>query len=115
MALSARVPEPGFYYNHKHDSRGPVNDHAYEVIGLGFHTEKEEDSDEKHFVIYRPLYEAFVFKTSRELGVPCFDVRPLEMWTEDVMKDNVAVPRFQKITDTSVIAQLMEIRNKMYP
>jgi hypothetical protein len=53
----SKVPEKGFYYHYKHDSNGSINNYAYEVIGVGHHTEEEN----AHFVVYWPLYkEAFV-------------------------------------------------------
>jgi hypothetical protein len=112
--MPQRVPEPGFYYHYKHDSDGPINKYAYEVLGVGFHTEEARPGEE-HFVIYRPLYEeAPVYRASKELGVPCFDSRPLEMWMGEVMKDDTTFPGYQKIIDPSVIAVLERIRAEMY-
>ncbi len=110
MQMPTRVPEIGYYYHYKHDKSGPVNNYAYQVLSVGFHTESGE-----HLLNYRPLYEeAGVYQISLKLGVPCVDNRPLQMWMEDVTKDGVTFPRFTKITDVSVIAQLDEIRKKMY-
>lgn len=91
-----------------------INNYAYEVLGVGFHTEDDVRSGEAHFVVYRPLYESSVYEVSKELGTPCFDNRPLEMWMEDIEKDGKKFPRFQKITDLDVIAELQKIRIKMY-
>ncbi len=103
IILPERVPEPGLYYHYKHDPKGPVNNYAYEVLGVSSHTEE----DGVWFVIYRPLYaEAGVYQASRKLGVPCFDSRPVEMWLEEVEKDGVKIPRFRKITDPETIAKL---------
>ena len=41
LPIPKRVPEPGFYYHYKHNPNGPVNDYAYEVVGVGFHTEDD--------------------------------------------------------------------------
>ena len=53
----------------------------YEVLGLARHSETEEE-----LVVYRTLYGNF------DLWV-----RPLAMFTETVMVDGVAVPRFRYI------------------
>jgi hypothetical protein len=115
LPMPKRVPEPGFYYHYKNNPKGLVNDYAYEVVGVGFHTEDDARPGEEHFLVYRPLYEAAVYKASKELGIPCFDNRPLEMWMENVTKDDKTFPRFQKITDEKIIAALLKIRNDMYP
>lgn len=112
--MPKRVPEPGFYYHYKHDPSVALNDHAYEVVGVGFHTEDDTRPGEEHFLVYRPLYEASVYKASKELGIPCFDARPLEMWMEEVTKEGKTFPRFQKITDSAIIEQLEKIRSEMY-
>jgi hypothetical protein len=91
-----------------------VRDYAYEVVGVGFHTEDDARPGEEHFLIYRPLYEASVFLASKELGIPCYDARPLMMWMEDVTKDGKTFPRFQKITDSDTIAELEKVRDQMY-
>ncbi len=115
LPMPKQVPEAGFYYHYKHDPNGPVNNYAYEVVGVGFHTEDDARPGEEHFLVYRPLYEASVYKASKDLGIPCFDNRPLEMWMEDVEKDGRKFPRFRKITDPSIIAELEEVRGEMYP
>ncbi len=103
IILPPRVPELGFYYHHKHDPSGPVNNYAYEVLGVSFDTER----DGVWHVTYRPLYEtAGVYQASLTLGVPCFDSRPLEMWFDEVEKDGVKIPRYTKITDPETIAKL---------
>lgn len=33
------MPEKGYYYHYKHDSEGEINNYAYEVIGVGLHSE----------------------------------------------------------------------------
>ena len=100
------TPEKGFYYHYKHDPAGAFNTYAYEVMGVGHHTEEERTK----FVVYRPLYEgAFVYKNGK-----MFDVRPLEMFMEDVTKDGKTFPRFTKITEPELIARLAELRDRMY-
>lgn len=54
----------------------------YEVIGVGKHTETEEN-----VVIYRPLYASDV----------AYWVRPLNMFCDNVIVDGVSVPRFSKV------------------
>ncbi len=114
LPMPKRVPERGFYYHYKHDSSISLNDHAYEVIGVGFHTEDNARPGEEHFLVYRPLYNQSVYQASKELGIPCFDNRPLQMWMEDVTKDGKTFPRFQRITDPKVIEELKRIREDMY-
>lgn len=46
--------------------------------------------------------------------IPCFDTRPLEMWMGNVPKDGQAFPRFRKITDPAIIAELEKIKATMY-
>src|SRR5258708_715220 len=105
-----QIPANGFYYHYKHNANGLVNNYAYEFLSVGFHTEKDE-----HFVNYRPLYsEASVYQASLKLGVACIDNRPLEMWMGDVTKDGQTFPRFAKITDPAVIAELEKIKQQMY-
>ena len=105
LRIPTKVPEPGFYYHYKHDPAGPVNNYTYEFIGVGFHTEEVT-----HFVIYRPLYDASVSKAESDLGIPCFDARPLEMWMGEIEKDGKMMPRFRKITNPSVIVELEKIK-----
>ena len=114
LPMPQRVPEAGFYYHYKHNPQGSVNNYAYEVVGVGFHTEDDTRPGEAHFVVYRPLYEAVVYTASKSLGIPCFDNRPLEMWMGNVEKDGKTFPRFSKITDPAIIAELERARGEMY-
>jgi hypothetical protein len=98
-------PDPGLYYHYKHDPEGTINNYAYEVMGVGHHTE----DDKTFFVVYRPLYESSVYKMGK-----LFDIRPLEMFMEQVTKDGKTFPRFQKITDPKTISQLETIKQEMY-
>jgi hypothetical protein len=99
-------PEKGFYYHYKHRPEAGFRDYAYEVVGVGHHTE----NDGELFVVYRPLYEsAMVYREGK-----MFDIRPLEMFMEDVTKEGKTFPRFKSITDTGLIKKLEEIRKEMY-
>lgn len=110
MKIPTRVPEKGLYYHYKHDPSGAVNNYAYEMVGVGCHTEDDCRPQDANMVVYRPLYEASVYKAGK-----LFDLRPLDMWMDKVTKDGRTFPRFQKITDPAVIAELTAIRNQMYP
>ena len=114
LPIPNKVPEKGFYYHYKHDPTKGVRDYAYEVVAVGFHTEDDARIGEEHFLIYRPLYEASVYVASKDLGIPCYDARPLAMWMEDLTKDGKTFPRFQKISDAETIAELKKISTEMY-
>lgn len=110
MKIPNKVPEKGFYYHYKHDRLGPFNNYAYEIIGVGHHTEMDETQAESMMVVYRPLYkEALVYEMGK-----LFDLRPLFMFMQNVTKDGKTFPRFKKITDPKVIARLEEIKKEMY-
>lgn len=113
MKIPAKVPEKGFYYHYKSsygsDPSKLVNDYAYEVVGVGVHSEDDCRPEDANMVVYRPLYEAAVFKAGK-----LFDLRPLEMWMGDVEKDGKTFPRFKKITDQKIIAELKKIQTEMY-
>lgn len=104
------VPENGFYYHYKHDASGEVNNYAYEVVGVGHHTEDDCRPEDANMVVYRPLYEALVYRMGK-----LFDLRPLEQWMGTVEKEGKSTPRFMRITDPSVLAELSAIRDRMYP
>ncbi len=101
-------PDKGFYYHYKHDPNGPVNNYAYEIMGIGHHTEID-GLGESAMVMYRPLYESSVYKAGGH-----WDLRPLKMFLEPVTKDGKIFPRFQKITDPNIIEKLAKIRDEMY-
>lgn len=109
MKIPTRVPEKGFYYHYKHDLKGRVNDYAYEVMGVGCHTEDDCQERDQNMVVYRPLYEASVYKAGK-----LFDLRPLDMWMENITKDGLTFPRFSKITNPAIIALLEKIKESMY-
>jgi hypothetical protein len=67
---------PGIYRHYKGNK--------YEVIGMGKHTETEED-----VVVYRPVYKSEI----------AYWIRPYEMFISDVMIDGVAYPRFSRIDE----------------
>ena len=104
------VPKKGFYYHYKHDPDGPVNNYAYEVLGVGHHTEDYALVEDMHMVVYRPLYEsAGVYKAGK-----LFDLRPLKMFMEYITKEGKTFPRFKKINDEAVVKELKKIRAEMY-
>ena len=109
LIVPERVPEKGFYYHYKHRDEEGLRDYAYEVMGTGCHTEDDCREIDIHLVVYRPLYESSVYKAGK-----LFDIRPLGMFLEDVSKDGKTFPRFQKITDLDVIAELEEVEKQMY-
>ena len=110
MDTPARTPSKGFYYHYKHDPNGPIDNYAYEVMGVGHHTEDDCRPDDAYMVVYRPLYkEASVYKAGK-----LFDLRPLEMFLEEVTKDGKTFPRFMKIIDPAVIAHLEKVKEEMY-
>lgn len=109
MTAPERVPEKGFYYHYKH-TPDSVNNYAYEVVGIGHHTEDDAREIDTHLVVYRPIYkEAGVYRFGK-----MFDVRPLSMFLEEVRKDGKTFPRFQKISDPAILSKLETIRKEMY-
>jgi len=114
----SEIPDPGFYYHYKHDPAVGINHYAYEVLGIGFHTEDNCRVEDKVMVNYRPLYKgAAVYRASLGLGVPCHDFRPLHMFMDkNVKKDGKVYPhRFMRITDPDTILKLELIREELYP
>lgn len=109
MKIPSEVPENGFYYHYKHDPSGPVNNYAYELLGVGIHTEDDCRPEDTNLAIYRQIYENEVYKAGK-----LFWARPLEMFTGSVTKDGKTFPRFQKITDKNIIAELEKIKGEMY-
>ena len=105
------LPDLGFYNHYKHDPSGAINNYAYEVIGVGYHTEDDCRSIDQYMVQYRPLYDAFVYRLGKGR---LSDMRPLTMFMEVVKKDGKMMRRFTKITDAKVLAELREICDKMY-
>jgi hypothetical protein len=61
--------------------------------------------------VYRPLYEeAYAYWHG---GL--FDLRPLHTFFEPAKSKGKEVPRFTRILDPNVIAQLEAIKDRMYP
>jgi hypothetical protein len=100
---------PGFYYHYKHDHSGSINNYAYEVLGVGSHTEKEESSRDRYVVVYRPLYESGFYMDGK-----MFAIRPYDMFVEEVEVNGVNVPRFRFILENEIIEELAEIKRAMY-
>jgi len=69
---------PGIYRHHKGQH--------YEVVGVARHSETEEEH-----VVYRALY-----------GDRGLWIRPVAMFTENVEKGGVSVPRFSRIDENTV-------------
>ena len=109
MRIPNKVPEKGFYYHYKHNPDLSINNYAYEVIGVGLHSEEDCRPEDTHMVIYRPIYESFVYTAGK-----LFDLRPLDMWMGEVVKNGETLLRFKKITDPEIISQLEKIKNEMY-
>ncbi len=100
---------PGFYYHYKHDDAKGVRDYAYEILNIAHHTEID-DFEAGKMIVYRPLYEsAKVYQAGKH-----WDVRPYDMFLEDVEKDDYKGARFIPITDPIVIAELEKARTEMY-
>lgn len=108
MEYTKQDPDLGFYYHYKHDPNAEFNNHAYEVMGVGHHTEID-GLEESAMVMYRPLYESSVYKIGKH-----WDLRPIDMFLDPVTKDGKTFPRFQIITETDVITKLEKIRQEMY-
>ena len=109
MKIPTKTPSNGFYYHYKHDPNGPINNYAYEVVGVGCHTEDDCRPEDVNMVVYRPLYESSVYRAGK-----LFDLRPLEMWMGEVILNDEKIPRFNKIDDPVIVEQLETIKKKMY-
>ncbi len=106
VKMPENFPAKGFYYHYKHDPSGLVNNYAYEVVGIGHHTEQ----DGVYFVVYRPIYESSVYLEGK-----LFDIRPVDSFMEPVIKDGKTFPRFTLIkTDSVVLLELQKIKIEMY-
>lgn len=108
--LPERVAGSGYYYHYKHEPDGEVNNYAYYIYGIGLHTEDDCRPEDQFTLVYRPLYESYVYKNGK-----MFDVRPLAMFYEPATIDGVSVPRFVKIEDSAIVEQLKAIQAQMYP
>lgn len=101
-------PEKGFYYHYKHDPNGLVNNYAYEILNIAHHTEID-GLEKSAMIVYRPLYDAPVYKIGKH-----WDVRPLSIFMENVDKEGKMIPRFTKIINQEILAKLVKIRDEMY-
>lgn len=110
LKIPDKVPEPGFYYHYKHDPNGALSNYAYEVLGVGHHTENDSRPEDANMVVYRPLYESSLVYQAGKM----FDLRPIDLFLEDVTKDGKIIARFQKITDPKIIGELEKIKKEMY-
>jgi len=106
LKIPSKVPEKGFYYHYKHDPKKGVQDCAYEVLGVGYHTEDNCRLEDVHMVVYRSLY--------KEPDGGKIYLRPLEMFMENVTKEGRTFPRFNKITDLKIVTLLEKVRDGMY-
>ena len=61
MKIPQRVPENGFYYHYKHDPNGPLNDYAYEVVGVGCHKINDKNIINELEKIKSKMYGVGVF------------------------------------------------------
>ncbi len=95
---NSSYPKPGYYKHFKHDPEGTPLNYVYEVVGVAKHTETEELS-----VIYRPLYK------NDFIGEAHFFSRPLSMFMETVTMNGVHVPRFERITDPTLLQEISEL------
>lgn len=70
------------YQHHKYDPSGVDKNYIYEIIDIGFDTERQEE-----VVIYKPLYES---------DIKIF-VRPKNNFLETVENNGSKINRFVKI------------------
>jgi len=98
------TPKNGFYYHYKHDPSGSINNSAYEVLGIGLHTDEKN-----YYVVYRPLYENIYLAPANVC------IRPVEVFNESITNNGKTVPRFTPIIDLALISKLEKIRNEIYP
>ena len=109
MKIPTKVPEKGFYYHYKHDPNGTINNYAYELIGVGIHSEEDCRPEDANMAIYLPIYESSAYRAGK-----FFVLRPLEMFMGNIEKENKTMLRFTKITDPDIIVKLEKIKGEMY-
>lgn len=90
--------------HHKADLAKDPHDHMYEIMGIALGSE-----DKQFYVLYRPVYANTWLAPADAMS------RPLDMFFETVEKDGKTLPRFAHITDPSMLAELKEARDTMYP
>lgn len=83
-----------YYYHYKHNPDKDILNYAYIIEGIAVHSETEE-----LLVVYRPLYSG----NHVEDYNADFNVRPLEMFCEDVDKPDYKGPRFRKMSGNEVV------------
>ena len=88
-----------------------MNNYAYYIYGVGHHTEDGCRPEDAFIQVYRPLYEGAY--AERHGGL--FDLRPLRMFFEPAKWKGKTMPRFTRIVDPRVIAELAAIKARMYP
>ena len=55
MKIPTKIPEKGFYYHYKHDPAGPMNNYAYELVGIGIHSEEDCRPEDSNMAVYLPI------------------------------------------------------------
>lgn len=108
--IPPQVPEAGYYYHYKHDPAKDINNYAYYIYGVGHHTEGDCRSEDRFMQVYRPLYDARVYRNGK-----MFYLRPLDMFYQPAEWNGQQVQRFTPITDPEIIAKLRAIKHEMYP
>ena len=100
--MNTKLPQKGeFYYHFKHNPQLDILNYAYLIVGVALHSENAEK-----LVAYLPLYSP-----NHVWDYKCdFNVRPLEMFIGLVEKSdiNYSGPRFNWITNKSIISQLKQ-------
>jgi hypothetical protein len=101
--MSIQTPKAGeYYYHYKHNPEKDIVNYAYLIIGIALHSETKEK-----LVAYKPLYSKnYVEKHNAD-----FNVRPLDMFVEDVTKDNQTFSRFRKMTEEEVTKLKQAMQN----
>ena len=92
----------------KHDPKGEFNNYAYEIIGIGHHTEMKGNFEESAMMIYRPLYEsAKVYNAGKR-----YDLRPLERFVKLLLGLRSQKQLFQdsKESRTSILLPELDIQ-----
>lgn len=91
MEENKNIPQKREKYYHFKSVGG--EDHLYEIVGLGTHTETKEI-----LVVYRPLYKSEYLKEklSAQAGSLEYFIRPLSNFLEYVDRDGYKGPRFFK-------------------
>jgi hypothetical protein len=97
------IPEKGFYIHYKHDPNGVPYNYMYEVIGIGRNTEEKTLT-----VLYRPLYK------NNWMTPADYQSRPLDMFMENIEKEGLAIPRFSRVTDPSLLHELQIVKIELY-